>query len=79
MLKYKGNEISQPVKIDETFEEYFANVASDLAKTIHGVRNVTPSDYIVNPAVSSYFVSTATSAAVAAVINAFSTKGRYIK
>ena len=80
MLNYKGNKITQPVKIAEAFGEYFASVASDLAKTIHGVRNVTPFDYFVNPAVSSFFfVSPATNDEVAAVINAFPTNGGYIK
>ena len=79
MLNYRGTEITQPVRIAETFGEYFASVASDLDQTVSPVRNVAPSDYFVNPAVSSFFVSPATRDEVANVINAFPTKGGYIK
>ena len=79
MLRYKGAELLQADDIAEAFSKYFANVATELDKSIPQVCNKTPSDYLCNPVLNSFFASPSTSAEVSAVIKSFQTKGGYAK
>ena len=74
MLKSKGRDLLHLGEIAGVFNEYFTDVGTRLDAAIPGIRNISPTDYLQSPIVSSFYANPSTSAEVAKVINNFKTK-----
>ena len=79
MLRNKGRDLLHPGEIAGAFNEYFTDVGAMLDAAIPRVQNISPTDYLQNPIVNSFYANPSTSAEVAKVISSFKTKGGCFK